>query len=108
VENHLQRTSASNAAGRVVAVEPKKSRPKEKGLRKLSQRAYEIVLKMRSASYKEVANKLVDELNSEQELDQEVPFHSLRVKTNKISNAEYTTRSTSSSLSGCFGRRDVR
>lgn len=38
----------------------KKARPKEKGLRKLSQRAYEIVLKMKSASYKEVANKLVD------------------------------------------------
>lgn len=47
----------------------RRARPKEKGLRKLSQRAYEIVLNLRSASYKEVANKLVDELNNEQELD---------------------------------------
>jgi hypothetical protein len=52
--------------------EAKKSRPKEKGLRKLSQRAYEIVLNMHSASYKEVANKLVDELNNEKEIDEEV------------------------------------
>jgi hypothetical protein len=47
-----------------IQQEIKKSRPKEKGLRKLSQRAYEIVLNMHSASYKEVANKLVDELNN--------------------------------------------
>ena len=51
---------------------PRRSRPKEKGLRKLSQRAYEIVLNMRSASYKEVANKLVDELNSQRELEKGV------------------------------------
>ena len=30
----------------------RRARPKEKGLRKLSQRAYEIVLNLRSASYK--------------------------------------------------------
>lgn len=36
----------------------------------MSQRAYEIVLTLRSASYKEVANKLVDELNHEKEADQ--------------------------------------
>ena len=36
------------------------SRPREKGLRKLSSRAYEIVLEMKSATYKEVAGKLVE------------------------------------------------
>ena len=62
------------SSNRPIRFELKKSRPKEKGLRKLSQRAYEIVLNMRSASYKEVANRLVDELNNEQELDNEVLF----------------------------------
>lgn len=49
----------------------KKSRPREKGLRKLSQRAYEIVIEMKYATYKEVAAKLVFEMN-QYELDQEV------------------------------------
>jgi hypothetical protein len=35
-------------------------------LRKLSQRAYEIVQEMKAASYKEVAGKLVLELNEEE------------------------------------------
>ena len=43
-------TICSNRPMRLL--EGKKSRPKEKGLRKLSQRAYEIVLGMNSASYK--------------------------------------------------------
>jgi hypothetical protein len=37
----------------------KRSRPREKGLRKLSQRAFEIVQDLRNATYKEVAAKLV-------------------------------------------------
>ena len=78
--------------GRGTPVEAKKARPKEKGLRKLSQRAYEIVLKMRSASYKEVANKLVDELNSEQELDQEVRSGVCRARTSRTLNGGSMTR----------------
>lgn len=73
-------------------MEAKKARPKEKGLRKLSQRAYEIVLKMRSASYKEVANKLVDELNSEQELDQEVRSGVCRARTSRTLSVGSMTR----------------
>lgn len=45
----------------------KKSRPKEKGLRKLSQRAYEIVQDLRNATYKQVAAKLLLEINEEDE-----------------------------------------
>jgi len=49
----------------------KKSRPREKGLRKLSQRAYEIVQDLKNATYKDVATKLVQELN-EDDFDSEV------------------------------------
>jgi hypothetical protein len=55
---------------------------------------------MRSASYKEVANKLVDELNNEKELDQEVNPFLVRAKMSKISNAEFMTRLMFSSLWG--------
>ena len=67
------------------AHDSKRSRPKEKGLRKLSQRAYEIVLNMRSASYKEVANKLVDELNSQRELEKGVRLLLLSKRTSRTS-----------------------
>lgn len=85
-----------------------KRRPKEKGLRKLSQRAYEIVLNMRSASYKEVANRLVDELNHEHELDNGVPIGLARKRTSRTSRGGSTTHSTSSSPSAYSARRDAR
>ena len=50
-------------------MEPKKSRPKEKGLRGLSSKAYIIVLHLRSTTYKEVAVKLLKELNFNQPLE---------------------------------------
>jgi hypothetical protein len=43
----------------------RKSRPREKGLRKLSQKAYEIVQELKNATYKEVATKLVEDMNEE-------------------------------------------
>jgi hypothetical protein len=51
------------------ALEHKKSRPKEKGLRGLSARAYNVVLQMKSTTYKEVAVKLLKELDFKNELD---------------------------------------
>jgi hypothetical protein len=60
---NINNTAASKSFKRLSVV--KKSRPKEKGLRQLSHRAYEIVLNMKTATYKEVANKLVVELNNE-------------------------------------------
>ena len=44
----------------------RKSRPREKGLRKLSQKAFEIVQELKNATYKEVATKLVEDMNDEQ------------------------------------------
>ena len=68
----------------------KRSRPREKGLRKLSQRAFEIVQEMKNATYKEVAAKLVQELN-EEEFEGEVSLNLFRINKNRISNAEFMT-----------------
>lgn len=81
----------------------RRSRPREKGLRKLSQRAFEIVQEMRNVTYKEVASKLVQELN-EDECDAEVSPIPYRTRRNRTSNVEFTTHSTCSSLSEFSGK----
>jgi shikimate kinase len=86
INKPLLNTASSHKFERLL--DSKRSRPKEKGLRKLSQRAYEIVLNMRSASYKEVANRLVDELNNEQELDNGVHQPLCRKRMSKILREE--------------------
>jgi transcription factor Dp-1/transcription factor Dp-2 len=47
----------------------RKSRPKEKGLRGLSSRAYKAVLQMRNTTYKLVADRLIKELSLNPVLD---------------------------------------
>ncbi len=56
-----QTTGRKSDRGRI----PRKARPRDKGLRKLSERAYEILMELRHATYKEVAGKLVRELKEE-------------------------------------------
>ena len=47
----------------------KKTRPKEKGLRNLSEHCYKIVQQQRKTNYKNVANQLILEMKQENELD---------------------------------------
>ena len=64
-----------------------KSRPKDKGLRKLSQKAFEAVQELKNATYKEVATRLVSQLN-EEEFEGQVNNILLRIKKNKTSREE--------------------
>ena len=49
----------------------REARPKEKGLRRLSLRAYQIVVELRNATYKEVATRLVEEFVNDKDLNSE-------------------------------------
>ena len=53
-------------------------------MRKLSQRAYEIVKTLKNATYKEVAMKLVQELN-EEDCEGEVSLFGYRTNSSRIS-----------------------
>ena len=50
-------------------IQVKKSRPKDKGLRGLSAKAFKVVLELKETTYKEVALKLLKELSDQNELD---------------------------------------
>lgn len=58
---------------------------------------------MRNVTYKEVASKLVQELN-EDECDAEVSSITCRIRRNRTSNEESTTHSTCSSPWGYYGK----
>lgn len=58
---------------------------------------------MRNVTYKEVASKLVQELN-EDECDAEVPLVTYRTRRNRTSSEESMTHLTSSSPWGFYGK----
>ena len=49
------------------SIDPLKSRPKDKGLKGLSGKAYKAVLELRTTNYKEVAAKLLNQLSLDKE-----------------------------------------
>jgi hypothetical protein len=81
----------------------RKPRPRDKGLRKLSEKAFDIVRDMRNATYKDVAYRLVQEI-SEEDLEGEVLRAISRTGRSRISSAGCTMHSTSSSPLACSGR----
>ena len=58
-------------------------------MRKLSQKAFEIVQELKNATYKEVATKLVEDMN-EEELEGEVKILLSRINNNRTSREVFT------------------